>query len=738
MKKRGILLADIKVPVFLCILLLFFIHVPFSDTWGQSGKEPDSILSAVVPEWQITGNTTFRSDYFMNKGDETQSPYTYTGVKSYNEFNINFNKRNNPYDIWRGEISGVFNGSPYRNNDYGVVPERLNLTKEKGDAAVPFRIEMGDVFSYYSYRTMQTSLKGAQMDLQPFSDSGRKHSFLITSGTQQPSWRNLHPSDNYFNGASYLLDDPVFGKYSFNFVHNTRQGNDDQGTTWRSQMVYSIAGSNTVKLGSQKVLLEGEAGRFSGDYDGLTGAESGQDKNDKGLFFQASGSSKWPLTYRVRYEEYGQDYRPAGATIASASRNMEGHVGWLFPKGFQLRGRVQKMRDSLESDNPTDTKVYGINLTGPIGSLDAFLQNANNKNDTTDSLTSNVNLNINLPKIAGWNGRISFLYQNLYNRVVGSDDSETRQISASADHPLSFRNFTGNITPGFVLRKIDSYTGKALEFSPTLALGIKNGSHSIDYNLSWYDQRRLVANGVDVVTTTQNLNYRYTTRKYIIGIECSSGYRIPDAGRSIDYYKFGTFLTYYFEKPATAVKPVKADIEKADIPAPSAMSVDIAYLIPGSKIDAVVDVLKKNNIMNPVIEEGLMVYETRLFEEIELRQRLALNTQRNILKKSAIVINYGVINRQEDIMQAFEKVKSILLNKYGMPTSFYERGTVSRNLVNDLRIGAFIRLTEWSRPGGVIRLGIPRRLDGQIRMEIHFAEGFPPPTETLWSIEEVR
>jgi hypothetical protein len=737
-KEKGIAIFFVKLPVLLFILLLVFIIYPVSDLTGQVRDESDPIFPILAPEWQITGSTTFRSDYFENKGDDSQSPYSYTGIKSYNEFNINFNKRTNPYDTWRGEISGVFSGSPYRSNDYGIVPERLNLTKEKGDAAVPFRLEMGDIFSYYTYRTMQTSLKGAQLDLQPFSDSSRKHSFLITSGAQMPSWRDIHPSDNYFNGASYLLDDPVFGKYSMNFVYNTRQGNEDQGTTWRSQMVYGISGSNTVKLGNQKVLLEGEAARFSGDHDGLTGAESGQDKNDKGLFFQASGSSKWPLTYRVRYEEYGSDFRPAGATIASASRNMEGHLGWLFLGGYQLRGRIQKMRDNLESENPTDTKVYGINLTGSIGSLDVFLQDANNKDDTADSLTSNINLNVNLPRIAGWNGRIGFLYQNFYNRVPGSDDTETKQINANADRALSFWGLTGNITPGFVLRKIDSYTSKVLELSPTLALGLRKGPHSIDYNLSWFDQRRLITNGVDVVTSTQNLNYRYTKQKYIIGIECSAGYRTPDTGGSTDYYKFGTFFTYYFEKPVMAAKPVKADIEKVEIPSPSPISIDIVYLSPGSKIDAAVEILRKSNIIKPVIEEGLMVYETRLFEEIELRQRLALVHQRNVLKKSAFIIDYGFVSRPEDVMRFFEKVKSILLNRYGSPTSFYERGTVSRNLVDDIRTGAFIRLTEWSRPGGTIRFGMPRRLDGQVRMEIQFAETFPPPTETLWSIEEVR
>ena len=725
-------------PVFLCILLMLFVSFSFSDVWGQSKNEPDSIFDVILPQWQISGSNTMRSDYYINKGDETQSPYPYTSVKSYDEFNINFSKKNNQYDTWRGEIFGVLNGSPYRNNYYGVVPERLNLTKEKGDIPVPFRLEMGDIFSYYTYRTMQTSLKGAQLDLQPFQDSTRKHSIIITTGAQIASWRDFQPSDSYFNGASYLLDDPVFGKYSLNFVYNTRQGNADETTAWRSQMVYSIAGSNTVTIGNQKILLEGELSKFSGDHDGFTGPESGQDRNDKGIFFQGSGKSKWPLTYRVRYEEYGRDYRPVGATVSTATRNMEGHLGWQFPMGYQLRGRAQKLRDGLESDNPTDTIVYGINLTGPLGSIDMFMQDATNKDRTTDALTNNVNINLNIPKIANWTARVGYQYQNMYNRVPGSNDNEVNQFSVNADHALSFRNINGSITPGFVVRKINNPTSRAWEVNPTIALGLRTGQHSLDYNLSWYDQRRLIANNPDVGTTTQSLNYRYTTKKYIFGVECSSGYRVPDPGRSTDYYKLGAFFTYYFEKQPIAVKPVKTDIAKADIPGPSPISTDISFFTPGIKINDVVETLKKSNIVKPVSEDGLLIYETRVIEEIELRQRLALIHQNDRLKKSAIIIDFGITDKPGDMMQTFQRIRSILLDKYGTPTNFYERGTVTANLLNDIRNGNFIRITEWAKPGGVIRFGMPRRLDGQIRMEIQFAEGFPPYGETLWSVEEVR
>jgi len=367
-----------------------------------------------------------------------------------------------------------------------------------------------------------------------------------------------------------------------------------------------------------------------------------------------------------------------------------------------------------------------------------FLQDATNKDRTTDALTQNVNLNLNIPKIANWTGRVGYQYQNMYNRVPGSNDNEVNQLSINADHPLSFRNINGSITPGFVVRKINNPTSRAWEVNPTLALSLRTGQHSLDYNLSWYDQRRLIANNPDVGTTTQSLNYRYTVKKYIFGIECSSGYRVPDPGRSTDYYKIGAFLTYYFEKQVTKMQPVKTDIAKADIPAPSAMTTDISYLTPGLKIDAVTETLRKNNIVNPLSEEGLLVYETRLIEEIEFRQRLALVHKNNILRKSAMIIDFGFMERPDDMMQVFQRIRSILLDRYGTPTNFYERGTVSRNLINDIQSGNFIRITEWSKPGGVIRFGIPRRLDGQIRMEVQFADSFPPYGETLWSVEEVR
>ncbi|MEW6095257.1 MAG: hypothetical protein AB1567_01840 [bacterium] len=90
------------------------------------------------------------------------------------------------------------------------------------------------------------------------------------------------------------------------------------------------------------------------------------------------------------------------------------------------------------------------------------------------------------------------------------------------------------------------------------------------------------------------------------------------------------------------------------------------------------------------------------------------------------------------IVQNFEYVRRILIDKYGHPTNFYETGEVDAELINNIKNRTFIRNYEWTKEDGVIRFGIPERLDGKIRMELQFANEFPTIQETLWSIEEIK
>ena len=103
------------------------------------------------PGVSIDGANTVRLETYGNSGDDSASPYPYEGAQYYDEWGLNFEKRNSLYDVWRGQFYGVLNGSDYRSTEKGAVPERFSILHEKGDGSIPYRVQAGDYFGYYSY-----------------------------------------------------------------------------------------------------------------------------------------------------------------------------------------------------------------------------------------------------------------------------------------------------------------------------------------------------------------------------------------------------------------------------------------------------------------------------------------------------------------------------------------------------------------------------------------------------------
>ena len=634
----------------------------------------------------------------------------------------------------------------------GVVPERLNLFREKGDTSLPHRVELGDFYGYTSFRTLQRSLKGVQVEFQPTTGpSGWNHSILFISGTGQSSWRDLQPRDNYTNAASWLMETPKWGRWGLNFVQNSRQKDASIGTLSRSQWVASLAGQGDVSIGSQILTFEGEFGYFSGDHDGMTGPASGQDRQETGVYLQISGRGAMPLTYRVRYEAYGQDYRPEGAVVPADRRSAEGYAGWRFQSGLEARGRIQYFRDFWETPNPQDTKTVGLTLTGPMlggiaknisGSLDMFLQDVVDKIDTVDMRNRTVNLNLSKPVYGKWNAQLGIFYQKLNNRVPGATDTKTEQLSLSGDHPLSLFGFQGNIAPGFILRDIDDTASEGSVILPTLSLMMQRGPHSINYSTSYNYQDRFSPQSYDVSTFSNNLIYRYTLEKDIVGVELTSEHRDPKALMNTASYRFAVYWTHYFEKQAGAMKQAKVTaagvVPEAGAAGVSRAPLYLQELAPGADMRQVKERLARADIKGAQELPGVLVYNTRLLEEIDQRQRLALVHDKGFLEKSVLIIDFEDVGRPDNVMLTIERVRDQLIRRYGTPSAVYNIGEVTPNLVSDIQNGRFIRITEWSVPGGIIRFGVPRRLDGQIRMEVQFAKSFPPPRDAFWSIETAR
>ena len=162
----------------LCLSVIFFtLFIPVAASAEDAFKRSMDFMDDSLAQWHISGQNTLRSEYYSVKGDPAAAPYRFEGSEFYNEVDLDFTRRVTPYNSWRGQISGLFNDSEYRNAEYGLIPERLNLHREMGESDVPYRFDVGDFYGYTSFRTLQTSLKGIQIELQPSigSEIGRAH-----------------------------------------------------------------------------------------------------------------------------------------------------------------------------------------------------------------------------------------------------------------------------------------------------------------------------------------------------------------------------------------------------------------------------------------------------------------------------------------------------------------------------------------------------------------------------------
>ncbi|OGT01099.1 MAG: hypothetical protein A3F73_12140 [Gallionellales bacterium RIFCSPLOWO2_12_FULL_59_22] len=704
----------------------------------------------LLDDWQLNGSNTLRLETYRVNGDPLAGPYRFTGGQHYDEFNVNMSRRLSPYDMVRAQFYGVANNSDYRAPDLGFVPERVNVMRENGDSAIPYRFEAGDYFAYFSFRTLQRSLKGAQLELQPAPGS----SVLLVSGANQPSWRHAQAGDDWTNGISWLAESGAQTRFSANLLHNSRQADPVLGKPDRNQTVASVTGDHAWQWSAQRLRLEGEFAGLRGDHDGSAGASgaitpaSGQDRNGAGAFLQFTGQAATdPLDYRLRFERYDRDFRPAGAVIAPDRRSGEAHLGWRFADGLALRARAQQFIDALESGNQLRNNTYGANLAGPFfagsisglsGSVDMFHQDFKKQDATVDRAIWNLNANFAKPLPGNWAGNFGLFRQQVEERVAGANEVRSTQLQLGATHAFNAGGWAGSFTPGITLRRVSGGASAVEEFSPALAFALNRNAHGVSASYNYQKLQHDLAALATVEVNALRLDYRYTAGADIFGIEASAYDRDVTIGQFNDTYRLSLFWTHAFDKPARgAVRP--AAIAAADTQGMLPRDIGaLAAVEPGAGFDAALKRLDESGFRGSVRQGNMVVFEQRLLDGIEQRQRFALVGEAGRVSLVGLSINIDDPNNTQAIAQTYERVRKALLDRFGRPEFTFEEGEIAPTFVADLNAGRVIRVMEWQLENGRLRLGIPRRLDGQARIEIQHAARFGTPRDALWSIEELR
>lgn len=697
--------------------------------------------------WDWRGETSLRIEQYDVRGDRTASPYPFTGGHETLGVSFDAEKRANPFDFSRFSFTGTQSDSRYYSGRDGFFPERLNFTQQSGTAGLPYQVQAGDYLGAFSLRTLQTSLRGGFVELQPQSSSkDRRHSFQLLSGAAGQAYRQFQLRDNWFNGGSYLFEDRAFGRYSLNWVSNFRQGEDASGTPGRRQNVRSGAAEVPFALGRQNLRFETEWARFSGDHDGLAGAASGQGKKASGFVSElASRGTKElaPLNWRVKFERYGQDYRPAGAVVSPDRLSREGYAGWRFASGLSLRGRLQMFRDGWDSGNLTRTNTGGFTLTGPLlaallpgwtGNLDSYLQTIRNQAAPTDTRIFSARADASRTFANAVTLRLGAGYRDNDPRMTPAGGSITRDVLATLSHAAQLWGWRGSVSYGGTLRQIDGGSSGARQFLPLASLSMAQGPHSVQGSVSYAHLNQVDPAQTDTRNTSIALGYRYDLPQDKLGAELNTNYRNAIPGSYTEAWRLMFSWTHLFEKQQLAQfgrAPLGA--------APGAGLLDLRELVPGKQFTILEKRLETLGLRSPIRPApNLMVYDTRLLDEIDQRQRLAIEILGGDIERAGIAIEFDDVGSVNTVAQTFERVRQALIRRYGAPSSVFNRGDFRPSIADDVNTDQFIRLSEWRTPEGIIRFGIPRRLDRIVRMEVQIARSFPDATQTRWSFEDLR
>lgn len=702
--------------------------------------------------WTVSGNNSARSEYYNTDGDVSGSPYAFEGSQAFNEFNLNFANKFSNYREFKGQVYGVFNDSDYRFPDTGLQAERINMLYEDGEGGVPYRLEGGDVYSYLSYRTMQRSIKGAQIDLQPrFDGSGRKHSFLLFSGANQDRWNDFDFAADNSTGLSWLVEDGSLGSLSFNVVYNDAEAQLPTQLD-RQQWITSIAADTNFNLGKHNLNLEGEIAHFNGDHEGDFAAQDGQSQDDVGAFAELTGNAYQQLDYRLRFEQYGYDFRPNAAVVVNDRRSSEAHVGWQFTNGLKLRGRAQRYEDRFDSVNPLDTEVFGVDASGSLaflglerasGRLRAYREDTSDEFGEVDRNNNVIDFNINTPLGERLNlvGDISIRDQK--NELDASLNATTRELGVSLNRSFEWGEARGSVSAGVTYRDVDGGIREAKELKPRLALSLAGGAHTIRVSYDYLDQNRAFTAGPDLETATAALHYDLRWKRHEFGLEANYFEREIDMGIDTLASRVSLYWTWYFDEKSTATLAGAAGLRLAPgsgldsrlrVASPALME----QLAPGQWLDELASAMVDANAPLPAIDGSSLIYELPVLDRVDQRQRLAVSYRSQLVDRIALIVDLEQDGSPRAAEELYERILEDLIQQYGRPQRSYSNGEFGAGLAVDLNTDRFQRIVEWDSYFGVIRYGIPRRMDGTVRIELQHMPQQLAFSDTFWSMEQVR
>lgn len=705
--------------------------------------------------WNYQGTFSGKGDYFTNQGNPAISPYRFEDAQILGNLDMSFDRTFSPYETVRGQLSGRLNRSDYVRDYKGAILDRFTTTWEKGDARVPFRLTAGDYFAFFTPRTVQRSLKGLQYELQPVVRGGHRQSFVLFTGSAIPSFREVDYNDDVSSGFSFMVDEGERGAISFNFVNNHQDSAVGTGSV--DQWLSSVAVRRKETLWGQNLRLELEGSVFDGD---PLKANAVPDTAGNGFFLRLLGDNGGPLSYSYQKERFDDDFRPTGAPVVADRAADFLRASYRFQSGLRMEARHLAEETGFASGNPLERITRGVNFNGPFlrqwlprarFTLDSFRQRLRSRTLQSDSESRVHNLGISTPT-GVWTMNFSQTYQDVDDHVNVASDLVERNSRLSGTRSMRLGDYRGSLNLGVNYRRQHALPASR-DWGASVAANLNDGPRSLSFSLANFDQRRFALPSRDTVTRDYKLRYGIRWGDQQVSFE--TGWQERHENLQADNTAFNLGILYSVRFGSRSHRLPRPAVPEAPRPTPTsesrtestprepgktkvaADSFRIASLLPGMTMTEARVTLARAGITGRIDQAGVEVYEARFYDRFSERQRLFLEEEGGRLKRAGVLVDLGGAGSPMDEEEQLERTLTMLAERYGPPETTVEQGDILATLQQDVDDGRLVRVYEWRTGEGRLRLGIPRRLDGQVRLEIHHARTHRPLRDPNWSLEQL-
>lgn len=703
--------------------------------WGMIAAGSLSPVSSLYANTEFGGQNTFTLEYYDVRGDESKALYLEEGFQRFDDLSLYFSHWETPYSKWNGYLQASSNHSVYRRPEGGRLSSAA-LQFETGETAIPLRLEVGDFYAAQSRRTLQQSLKGVQLELQPLSNTTRQ-SVQLFWGRQAEDYDVLFDaSKDAYYGASWLSEFGVLGAFSLTHVsfYDELSEDDDAESESLTEHVDSLSWSIDFEGLGFRHSLEAEWAYLSGEN------TENVSLNGFGQFVQLSAYGDNAHHYLLSYERNNREFAPQGASQTADRQNYQALWSRQLWKRMNLRLRTQGTRSNLSTENIETDRLYSVKLSGrPMKSdptalsVDVSFRERGDERDLID--TDNILASVSLSRPIQPDLRARLNYQFLDNDDQTQLGSTRRhQLNIGLDWAENIWGWSALVSPSVVLMNLE-VPGR--QDQSQLNGGIQLSAERDNHRLSLSHQHNyfLVENetGQDSQTLRSRFQWQIDQDDHRFDLNLD-WYRSAEKDASYadgkaDSFKASLAWTWRFDKKLAAPLLAESGFE----------SLESFSGLGDLKIQRSYDESLSQSILDAGWSSSASigqydVYEGQLIEQLPTTQKLVLDKQSERLRSAAVLLPFSA-QSSETLERELALVLDELIKRYGAPNRQKTQGSFDALWRSKLQSNELVRNYEWQLGEDVLRLGIPDPGARPAQMQLQLKQNHPSLERNAWGLD---